>query len=298
LAISIKEGNRHQDLQKWISCSIEDTYPEQQERTRVELDEKLSGSLQEFESTHNNPQHFILSDLFENQSALAPILGEAVTLSEAEYEARLAESAREAAVALAALPPLELPLDQAKSYTTRWADSFNRMGMVLSLRNRMDEGDWLTLLGEEWDTCDNIWQHMHELRRVLGSVGPLLPMMTPEEQVVYAALPNRLTIYRGCSARRLTGASWSLDREVARRFPSLNRYRVEDPVLVIAKVWKHDVLAFKSAREEQEIITFKARRLCAPKENPTNSCREWWGQMLLIVYFTANEQLLGLRLLP
>jgi hypothetical protein len=43
--------------------------------------------------------------------------------------------------------------------------------------------------------------------------------------------------------KHLTGLSWSLDPDYARLFPTLNGYIVSDPV-----------------REEQEIVTFKARR--------------------------------------
>jgi hypothetical protein len=85
-------------------------------------------------------------------------------------------------------------------------------------------------------------------------------MMTLDEQAAYMALPERVTIYRGCSARRLTGASWSLDPDVARGFPTLSGYCVSDPVLITARVHKDNILALKLDRQEQEVITFKIRR--------------------------------------
>jgi hypothetical protein len=86
--------------------------------------------------------------------------------------------------------------------------------------------------------------------------------MEPEVLISYAALPDPITVYRGCSARHLTGMSWSLDPNYARRFPTLNRYKVPDPVLVTAVTRKKDVLALILDREEQEIVTFKAKRKC------------------------------------
>jgi hypothetical protein len=60
--------------------------------------------------------------------------------------------------------------------------------------------------------------------------------------------------------KHLTGLSWSLDPDYARLFPTLNGYIVSDPVLVTAVTRKRDVLALILDREEQEIVTFKARR--------------------------------------
>jgi hypothetical protein len=70
-----------------------------------------------------------------------------------------------------------------------------------------------------------------------------------------------VTVYRGCSARYMRGVSWTLDQQVARKFPFLDWYRVSDPVLVTATVRKEHVLAVFLGREEQEIVTFKARRV-------------------------------------
>ena len=52
-----------------------------------------------------------------------------------------------------------------------------------------------------------------------------------------------------------------MNPDVARGFVKLARYRVPDPVLVTAIVRKQDVLAIKLDRQEEEVITFKARRV-------------------------------------
>jgi hypothetical protein len=117
------------------------------------------------------------------------------------------------------------------------------MGGVLDLRPRMDYSDWLTVLGEVWTYCDNVREHSAELRRLLGTAGPLLPMMNAEEMAAYDALPDQVTVYRGCSARYMKGASWTLDEGVAKKFTVLARFMVPDPVLVTASVRKQNILA-------------------------------------------------------
>lgn len=125
----------------------------------------------------------------------------------------------------------------------------------------MNHEAWLKLLGHECTRFDAVRHHVPTLRRVLGVAGPLLPMMDTGEQTAFGALADKLTVYRGCSVRFLRGVSWSLNPDVARGFIKLARYRVSDPVLVTATVRKQDVLAIKLDRQEEEIITFKARRV-------------------------------------
>jgi hypothetical protein len=162
--------------------------------------------------------------------------------------------------AVAALPTHNLSIDEAISYVFSH-DSQSRMGAVLDLRDQMSYSKWLTVLGEAWTECDNIRDYSASLRRLLGTTGPLLPMMNAEDRTGYKDLPDRVTVYRGCSETHMRGASWSLDQQVARKFPFLAGYRVSYPVLVTATVRKEHVLAVFLAREEQEIVSFKARRV-------------------------------------
>lgn len=142
-----------------------------------------------------------------------------------------------------------------------WCDSYSRMESLLELRARMNQAEWLQAVGEHWTCCDNIGAYRLRLRRLLPETGPVPQLMTPEEAAAYEALPSLLTAYRGCGPANMLGASWSLDRETAARFPTLHRYRQAEPLLVTARVRKHHVLAVKLGREEAEIITFRARRI-------------------------------------
>ena len=140
------------------------------------------------------------------------------------------------------------------------AESFTRLDVLLEQRRRLPRAVWLKLLGQLWTVCDNVGKRRLTLRKVLGVKGPLLPMMDSDERAAYRRLPDVVTIYRGCGARNLLGASWSLDRDVAARFPFLGRYLAAQPLLLTATVAKESVLAVKLGRDEAEIVTFVARR--------------------------------------
>jgi hypothetical protein len=172
-----------------------------------------------------------------------------------EQEEQAYEEEQEALFAL----PWSLSIAEAEQYVySRFTHRLDRMKTLLYVRTRMAKEDWLVLLGDAWAASDNIYDHLKPLREILGIYGPVLPMMTPEEQAAYVTLPDEVTIYRGCSARFTHGASWSLDPDVARHFPKVCKHPVQDRVLITAAVMKKHVLAIKLDANEQEIITFMA----------------------------------------
>ena len=81
-------------------------------------------------------------------------------------------------------------------------------------------------------------------------------LMTPEELTTFRALPELVTIYRGCyEDLNEDGFCWSLDADIARRFPFLSRYtQTGTPVLITAEV-PHDYIRFlKLCRGEFEVV--------------------------------------------
>jgi hypothetical protein len=142
-----------------------------------------------------------------------------------------------------------------------WENSYTRMDTLLFMRIKMQREDWLKLVGEWWTCCDNIRRYRLYLKHFLGTEGPIPEMMKPEEQAAFDALPDILTVYRGCGPRNMLGASWTTNKMVAEKFPFLARYWVDEPLLVTGKVKKKNVLAYKLGRNENEIITFSARRV-------------------------------------
>ncbi len=85
-------------------------------------------------------------------------------------------------------------------------------------------------------------------------------MMNPDEMAIFDGLPDRLTIYRGCSTEEIAGGvfglSWTLSRDVAEFFAW--RYGAPDTsrVVVRTEITRAQALAYFSATTgEREIIT-------------------------------------------
>jgi hypothetical protein len=141
----------------------------------------------------------------------------------------------------------------------RFESSYSRLPLILELRPYMRESVWFRLLGEEWSGCDNIGVHGREIRRAVGAKANIKQMMTASERRKLEAMPEKVTVYRGCGNRNLRGLSWSTDRAIAEKFPKMMRYHAPDPILATAEVFKRDIVAFKTGRNESEIITLKPR---------------------------------------
>lgn len=147
------------------------------------------------------------------------------------------------------------------------ANSYTRMRAVLDARNdkSLAVGDWYQLLGENWSACDNIVEHKFELAYYLDGAfddsesrsrrALLNRMMTARERAIWRSLPDKVAVYRGCYEINRDGLSWSLDRSIAEKFPTLNRYRREGeaPLLLIGVVEKSRIV-LKNDRKETEVI--------------------------------------------
>lgn len=156
----------------------------------------------------------------------------------------------------------------------RFCNSYNRLETLVALwQNSLVEWDeWAILMGEEWESCDNIGPWLDILIEEtpiadmieIPACGRLL--MRPEELAALAALPEVVTIYRGCRAINKWGLSWSLDRDIAVRFPSLHRYRGDGPALLItAEIPKRNIIAIKLGGNEQEVIAWKPKHISTRK---------------------------------
>lgn len=156
----------------------------------------------------------------------------------------------------------------------KFCNSYSRIPDLIALSDDMAAADWLVLLGEEWSGCDNIGEHIAwdaddgepslwdthfadlwdcpELRQHL---------MNEAERAAFAKLPDEFEIWRGCYAINRDGLSWTLDRNVAERFPLLNRYRRdgEQALLVKARIRKSECIALKLDRGEHEIVALRTR---------------------------------------
>lgn len=158
----------------------------------------------------------------------------------------------------------------------KFANSYTRLPKLIEISGLCEWSDWMTVLGEEWTVCDNIGSHLFDLiedspfadavdQPELGRRW----LMTLEEQAAWESLPEVVTIWRGCYAANKWGLSWSTDKEVARRFPSLHRYRQDcQPLLVKATVRRDDIIAFKHDRSEWEVVAHRPRHVSTAKLRP------------------------------
>jgi hypothetical protein len=167
----------------------------------------------------------------------------------------------------------ESPAMHAARERLRFCNSYNRLETLIELADAYFDGDcflevfeWLQLLGEEWQNCDNIAQWAGALDDTPFAELADAPddwrhcMMTPDELEAFNALPRLVTVWRGCYAHNKRGLSWSLSREVAERFPLLHRYRRDgQPLLIRAEVARDQILALKLGRNEAEVIAVRPK---------------------------------------
>jgi hypothetical protein len=136
-------------------------------------------------------------------------------------------------------------------------NSFERVDYLLgvTMLGRRPSALWFRLLGNWWDMCDGMGDCRMVFSRILrrATRRQLDAMMTDAERRRLAELPASIRAFRGCEADDHDGISFSLCERTARRFPFLNRYKANDPALIVADIPK-DRAVLKLEREEQEII--------------------------------------------
>jgi hypothetical protein len=156
----------------------------------------------------------------------------------------------------------KMTLTDAKNKVIKFCSATTTLPTLLGTLHRvMDLHDWRTLLGDVWTNCDNVGAYRDELKRAMFPTGQphtRPEMMTQREREALAALPELVTVYRGCGPENVIGCCWSLDRETATISPTLVGYRQESPRLVTATVRRDRIVALKLTRNEKEVITFDA----------------------------------------
>ncbi|MEY2487126.1 MAG: hypothetical protein QOH39_2774 [Verrucomicrobiota bacterium] len=160
----------------------------------------------------------------------------------------------------------------------RFCNSYERLPALLEwfvpVHCRRDgRRAWFRQLGEVWTISDNIGSYRNELVQILSEASPLMrsQMMNEQELARWRELPRQVAVYRGCGCRNRLGLSWTLNPATAARFPFLNRYRVERPLLLTARVPKSNIVAVKLDREEEELIVLvQERQITAEQWAPTD----------------------------
>jgi hypothetical protein len=86
-------------------------------------------------------------------------------------------------------------------------------------------------------------------------------MMGSKEKAALRALPEIISIYRGCYPNNRSGLSWSTDKEIAVGFTLQNRYQQSgQPRLLLESRVKREHAVLILDRDEQEIIATKIIR--------------------------------------
>jgi len=129
-----------------------------------------------------------------------------------------------------------------------------------------DDKVYWSLVGRAWVACDNACQHFYTWALLLLSKRLHREfMMSKDERKTFDALPEKLTIYRGCNRYSKRGFSWTLDKAFAKHFAEKRHFfaipkgvtkRVR-PIVIERVINKSDAIAYFNRRKESEILTFK-----------------------------------------
>ncbi len=136
------------------------------------------------------------------------------------------------------------------------ANSYTRIQVILGARG-LTRRQWFSLLGQAWSICDNIGLYHQDLLVHFASAtrADLNAMMSRKERRKWDALPELMTVFRGCSPQTIDGLSFSLNYNIAVKFPFLNRYKTKHPLIVTAQVEKRTTVLKLDRGEEEVIVT-------------------------------------------
>lgn len=112
------------------------------------------------------------------------------------------------------------------------------------------------VIGRVWCDTENVRRNFDLWRGIWSMNDPDRALvMSDEERAALASLPQRFEIWRGVSNEdAVRSYSWTLNRELARRFA--DRFADDESLPLLAAGWitKADVLAYFLERDEAEIV--------------------------------------------
>ena len=135
-----------------------------------------------------------------------------------------------------------------------------RLDAFIEIADYPDDAEYWELLSHIWRDSENIHQNKKLWRMFWNSDRPMKHhAMDEEERAVLNGLPDRLTIYRGQDRSRLSGMSWTLDRDRAIWFAKRRINRDGTNYLLTATVKKGNVHAYLNDRNEKEIVAERVK---------------------------------------
>jgi hypothetical protein len=171
---------------------------------------------------------------------------------------------------------LALPLDRASKELFTF-DSYSRTEAMVYvvLSARREAADQIKVFHEWGNMCDAPWSWRSIiadiLRRACSKVS-LAEVLPPEARGFFDALPDLVSVLRGCEQGRERGLHWTTSRATAEKFASGQRCINPRPTLVTAQIPKRYIFAVFDNRNEAEIVLDprRLRRLSAsPHQQPS-----------------------------
>ena len=128
---------------------------------------------------------------------------------------------------------------------------------LLELADCVDDDEFMAVFAQAWPDCDNTWSYRDELRHLLmyHCRADFLHHLSEDDLAFYNALPDEITVYRGCDASRVYGLSWTTDLELAKSFARGHRgMSPPNPVIACGMAAKKDLLFATNDRGESEVL--------------------------------------------
>lgn len=130
-----------------------------------------------------------------------------------------------------------------------------RIEAFREIEHLLSDTAYWKLVADIWTDTENQWQNHQEWKDLLGSDRPSRNYLMDEKEFnTLLALPDVVTIYRGCQKGiNEHGLSWTLDKSIAQWF-STRLDRDGEPIVLERTVPKSDIIAVFTGRGESEVI--------------------------------------------
>lgn len=145
-----------------------------------------------------------------------------------------------------------------------YTSSTERMGRLKWLIGEMEQSDWWRLLSKYITSCDDCWRESSFIKNIFKKATPtqILFMRNKKALKKISQLPSQVEVYRGGYDINKCGFSWSLNKEVAKKFAGgYNRYKIANlpPKVFVGKIKRERIVTYTNERKEEEIISAYVR---------------------------------------
>lgn len=166
---------------------------------------------------------------------------------------------------------LALPFDQAVHELGMFGSYERTEAMVYVMCSTQNATDQMKVFLEWGNMCDAPWRWRSIiadlLRRACSEVS-VAEVLPPDARSIYDALPDLVSIWRGCEQGRERGLHWTTDKAVAERFAKGQRCVNRLPTIAQAQIPKQHVFAVFACRNEHEIVLDPRRLRRLSIQNP------------------------------